>query len=293
MSWNEFMLFLVFAIVFSTVNHLMFKAFARRRIDLLSAIVINYVVCVVIGYRSSMASISMPAMLGQNWYPFSVLQGGLLVACLFLIGWTTAKQGVSIASLATRLSVAIPTVIAFFLYDDAVTTLKIIGILAALFALYLSGVEDGETAAELRAINLLPFILFVSFGVHSTLLKFVQARFLDNTSYHAYVMASFFAALLISGLVLAWRIFKQRYTIRRQDMAAGLILGCTNYGAVYFLIRALGVPGWQSSQLFPTISIAVVGLSSLGAWVVFNERLQGRTLGALIIGVAAIALVNL
>jgi drug/metabolite transporter (DMT)-like permease len=287
------MWFLVFAIVFSTFNHLMFKAFARCRIDLLSAIVINYVVCVVIGYSSSIASISLLSVFGQNWYPFSVVQGGLLVACLFLIGWTTARQGVSIASLAARLSVAIPTVIAFFLYGDAVTTLKIAGILAALVALYLSGVEDGKTAAELRAINLLPFILFVGFGVHSALLKFVQARFLDNTSYHAYVMASFFMAFLISGLVLAWRIFKRRYTISRQDMAAGLLLGCTNYGAVYFLIRALGVPGWQSSQLFPTISIAVVGLSSLGAWVVFNERLQRRMVAALTIGIAAIVLVNL
>ena len=287
------MLFLIFAIGFSTFNHLMFKAFARWRIDLLSAIVINYVVCVAIGYGSSMASISISSIFGQNWYPFSVVQGGLLVACLFLIGWTTARQGVSIASLATRLSVAIPTAIAFFLYDDAVTTLKIIGILAALIALYLSGVEDSETTVELRAINLLPFILFVGFGVHSALIKFVQARLLDSTSYHAYVMASFLAALLISGLVLARRILKRQYRVRWQDLTAGLVLGCTNYGAVYCLLRALSVPGWQSSQLFPTISIAVVSLSSIGAWVVFNERLQRRMVGALIIGVASIVLVNL
>ena len=287
------MLFLVFAIVFSTFNHLMFKAFARRRIDLLSAIVINYVVCVAIGYSSSMASISIASMFGRNWYPFSVIQGGLLVACLFLIGWTTARQGVSIASLATRLSVAIPTVIAFFLYDDAVTTLKIIGILAALTALYLSGVEDAQKTALLPAISWLPFILFVGFGVHSALIKFVQARFLDSTAYHAYVMASFLAALLISGLVLTGRILKRQYAPKWQDLTAGLILGFTNYGAVYCLLRALSVPGWQSSQLFPTISIAVVGLSSLGAWVVFNERLQRRMVGALIIGAAAIVLVNL
>jgi drug/metabolite transporter (DMT)-like permease len=287
------MLFLSFAIVFSTINHLMFKAFDRWRIDLLSAIVINYVVCVAIGYSSSMASISIASMFGQNWYPYSVLQGGLLVICLFLIGWTTAKQGVSIASLATRLSVAIPTVIAFFLYDDAVTTLKIIGILATLIALYLSGAEDSEATAPLPAISWLPFILFVGFGVHSALIKFVQAKLLDSTSYHAYVMASFLAALVISGLVLARRIFKRQYTARWQDLTAGLVLGCTNYGAVYCLLRALSVPGWQSSQLFPTISIAVVSLSSIGAWVVFNERLQRRIVGALIIGVASIVLVNL
>ena len=287
------MIFLIFAIVFSTMNHLLFKAFARLRIDLLSAIVTNYAVCVVIGYSSSIESISIHSMFVQAWYPFSVLQGGIFVVCLFLMGRTTEKQGVAIASLATRLSVAIPTIIAFFLYDDIVTTFKIIGILAALMALYLSGLGYTGTTHPLHAINIFPFALFVAFGMHSTLIKFVQAQFLEITSYHAYVMAAFLSAFLISGLVVAWRIFKQQHTVRWQDLISGFVLGCTNYGSVYFLLRALSVPGWQSSQLFPTISIAVVSLSSLCAWAVFNEQLHRRMLVAFVIGVGSIVLVNL
>jgi drug/metabolite transporter (DMT)-like permease len=287
------MKFLIFAIVFSTLNHLLFKAFARWRIDLLSAIVTNYAVCIVIGYSSSIESFYIGSMFVQAWYPFSVLQGGLLVVCFYLIGLTTEKQGVAVASIATRLSVAVPTVMAFLLYDDAVTTLKIIGILAALLALYLSGAEYTGTTRQGQAVKMLPFTLFAAFGVHSTLIKFVQAQFLDNTFYHAYVMAAFLSAFLISGLGLAWKILKQHHTGRWKDLISGLVLGCTNYGSVYFLLRALGVPGWQSSQLFPTISIAVVSLSSLGAWAVFNERLHRRILGAIVIGIVSITLVNL
>jgi drug/metabolite transporter (DMT)-like permease len=287
------MTFLVLAIACSTTNHLLFKAFARYRIDLLGAIVVNYSVCLVIGAASSVTPVFRISLFTRNWYPVSIVQGIILVVCLFLIGRTAEKQGVAVTSLATRLSVAIPTAAAFFLYGDMVTTLKIMGIPAALLALYLSSGVPTGSAHSFKTVNILPITLFVFFGAHSTLLKFVQERFLDKTSYHTYTVAAFLSAFLISGAVLAWRLAKKRQTFRWKELVWGFVLGCTNYGSIYFLIRALSVPGRESSQLFPTISIAVVGLSSLGAWFIFDERPGGRLLGALAIGAAAIALVNL
>jgi drug/metabolite transporter (DMT)-like permease len=214
---------------------------------------------------------------------------------MFLLGLTTAKRGVAIASLATRLSVAIPAIAAFLLYGDLVTVFKIIGILASLLALYLS-CTNTNSAGAVKAVHspsILPLSLFVVFGMYATLIKFVQEKFLSGSSYHTYVLFSFLAAFLISGSVLAWRLFKKKQACRWRDLVSGFVLGCTNYGAVYFLIKALSVPGWQSSQLFPTVSIAVVTLSTLGAWAFFNERINRRILVALAIGVGSIVLVNL
>ncbi len=284
------MTFLILAIVCSTCNHLLFKAFSRFRIDLLTALVANYAVCVAIGHGSSLGSGSQDSIFAQDWFAWSVVQGGLLVGSFFLIGRTTEKQGVAVASLATRLAVAIPTVMAFLLYDDRLTAAKIAGILAGLGALYLS---CGESAKSGHSANLLPWALFAAFGGYSTLIKFVQARFLSSASYHAYVMSAFFSAFLISGSVLVWLLLRNRQSCGWRDLISGLVLGCTNYGAVYCLIRALSVGGWQSSELFPTISIAVVGLSSLSAWAFFDERLGMRMLGALAIGAGAIVLINL
>ncbi len=287
------MTFLALAIISSTFNHLLFKAFARFRVNLLSAIVVNYAVCMVIGYSASTEPVLRYPVFTQAWYPISIIQGIIFVACLFFMGKTTEKQGVAAAGLAARLSVAVPTVAAFLLYDDVVTAAKITGILAALLALYLSCAKPAESESSFRAIHILPVTLFVVFGAHSTLLKFVQERFLDHSSYHVYIMSAFLSAFLVSGAVLARQLFKKQQTFRWKDLFWGLALGCTNYGSIYFLIKALSVPGWQSSQLFPTISIAVVGLSSLGAWLIFNERLRWRMIGALAIGAGSIALINL
>ena len=287
------MTFLTLAIVAAAINHLLFKEFARSRTDLLTAIVANYAVCVVIGLGSSYKAIFQTSFFLQEWFPVSILHGGLFTTCFFLIGRTTEKQGVAVASLSTRLSVAIPAAAAFMLYGDTITLLKITGILIALVALYMSCTNSTGLKEPLKTGSLLPLLLFGAFGLHSTLIKFVQERFLGNTSYHVYVMFAFLSAFVISGSILTYRLIKKHQILRWKDLISGIALGFANYASVYFLIRVLGVPGWQSSQLFPTISIAIVGLSTLGAWIFFKEHLKRRMLAALVIGVVSIILINL
>jgi len=286
-------IFLTFAIIFSTINHLLFKAFARFNIDLLTAIVFNYFVCVIIGYGTSVEKLFQGSIFTQNWYIFSIIQGALFAVSFFLMGRTTKKYGVAVTSLATRLAVAIPVVAAFFLYNDIISVTKITGVLIALFALYLSCAGQENTPSVSKTKAFLPVFLFISFGMHSTFIKFVQENFLGSTSYSTYIMSSFLAALILSGSILLWRVIMKKCICQWRDVAAGIILGCANYGAIYFLIRALSVPGWESSQLFPTISISIVILSSLGARIFFREQISRKILLSLVIGIGAIVLVNM
>ena len=286
------MIFLLLAIICSTCNQLLFKAFARSGIDIFTSIVVNYAVCMVIGFSSSGSAVWPGAMFTREWHFYSLLQGGLFVVCLLLLGLTTARKSVAVASLATRLSVAIPTIAAFMLYDDLITVFKICGILSSLLALYLSSSDRTGNAKAVNSPCILPISLFIAYGLYASLLKFVQEKFLNGFSYHSYVLLSFLSAFLISAALLAWRLFKKRQAFHWLEMFAGFVLGCSNYGAVYFLIRALGMPGWQSSQIFPTVSIGVVSLSTLGALALFNEKLSRRLIWTLAIGIGSIVLVN-
>jgi drug/metabolite transporter (DMT)-like permease len=284
--------FLLLAIVCSTLNQLLFKVFERYRIDLLSAIVVNYAVCVAIGYGSSPMPLPLRATLGQNWYPYAILQGIILIVSFIAMGRTTEQHGVAVASLATRLSVIVPTVAAFLLYGDRVTVAKLAGIAVSLLALYLSSTDTPGPAHASRGLSTLPLFLCATFGACSMLLKYVQQKYLRSESYHAFVLSSFMWAFLIGATILAGRLVRKKQGWEWKNAVAGMALGCANYGAVYFLVRALSMPGWESSQLFPTVSIAVVSLSTLVAWAVFQERLPRRTLVALAIGLGSIALVN-
>ena len=287
------MTYLILAIVTSTLNHLIFKGIARFKIDLLTAIVVNYAVCTTIGFTSSRQTLLQESVFQQSWFPFSVLQGCFLVTCFFLIGLSTRKQGVAITTLATRLSLVIPVAMAFILFSDPITFPKVAGIFTAISALYLSVIDPSKSKELVKSVSHLPIILFIFFGLNTSMMKIVEAGYLTDASYHAYVMFAFVAAFVISATVLGWRIIQNKQMSRWQDLLAGLVLGSVNYGAVYFLIRALSVPGFQSSQVFPTISIAVVIFSALGARLFFVELINKRLITAILIGAGSIILVNL
>ena len=55
---------------------------------------------------------------------------------------TAQKNGVSVASVAGKMSVVVPVLFGVFLYNESVTFLKIIGILIALIAVYLASVKE-------------------------------------------------------------------------------------------------------------------------------------------------------
>lgn len=285
--------YLLFAIGCSTANHLIFKAIANLRIQLHTAIAVNYATCVAIGWAASSKEDIIASVFRQPWYFFSLAQGLLLFTCFILIGKTTRHHGVAAAGLASRLAVAIPTVAAFFLYKDTTGIAKSAGICMAFTALFLSCLPTDDTRLGLAPrFRLLPVWLFLCFGAHSTLLKLVQDRFLGGSSYHAYVMASFLAAFAAAAISSVYQLYQKQSKLKAMDVAAGIGLGCVNYGAVYFLIRVLGASGWQSSRIFPTISIAVVVFSTLCSYLLFNEKISRNMFGAMGLGIAAIVLIN-
>ncbi len=65
------------------------------------------------------------------------------------------------AALASRLSVAIPAMLAFFIYDDSLNVVKGFGLAAALLSLYLCTTPDGRSNADRSlSIKLLPLSVF-------------------------------------------------------------------------------------------------------------------------------------
>ena len=286
------MVYLLLAILCSAGLPLLFRAFDDWRVNLFWAIPVNYLACIVVGAIFAPASIDLSALLSQPWFFLAMLQGFILAVNFYLLAYTAQRAGVSVAVLASRLSVAIPAILAFLLYGDSFNAVKTVGLAAALSSLYLctaTGQDFGVTRAWLR--RLLPILVFFMFGCHFTLLKFTQARYLDNSSYHVYVTTSFFFAFLTSVAIGLARI-RTGVGFQSGDLIAGGVLGLINYGAIYFLVKVLSLEGWQSSQLFPIYSVGVVSVSSLLAMILFKERLSRLKTFGLVVGLMAVALLN-
>jgi len=286
------MISLLLAILCSAGLPLLFRAFDDWRVNLFWAISVNYFACIVVGAIFAPAPPDVSALLSQPWFFLAMLQGFILAVNFYLLACTAQRAGVSVAVLSSRLSVAIPAILAFLLYGDSFNAVKTVGLAAALSSLYLctaTGQDFGVTRAWLRRV--LPVLVFFMFGCHFTLLKFTQARYLDSSSYHVYVTTSFFFAFVTSVAIGLARI-RTRVGVRSGDLIAGGVLGLINYGAIYFLVKVLSLEGWQSSQLFPIYSVGVVSVSSLLAMILFKERLSRLKTFGLVVGLMAVALLN-
>jgi len=286
------MILLLLAIVCSAALPLLFRAFDDWRVNLFWAIPANYFACIVVGGMFGPPQ-HAAELLSRPWLAFAILQGFVLAVNFYLLAYTAQRAGVSVAVLASRLSVAIPAILAFVLYGDSFSAMKIVGLATALSSLYLctaTGHDFGVTQMWLRRV--LPVLVFVMFGCHFTLLKFVQAHYLDSSSDHSYVTMSFLFAFVTSVTVGLIKIPASKTGIRPRDLIAGGALGLINYGAIYFLVKVLSFEGWQSSQLFPVYSVGVVTVSSLLAMILFNEHLSRLKTFGLIIGFVAIVLLN-
>lgn len=286
------MLYLLLAIFGSGVIPVIFRAFDKLGVNLFWAIPANYVTCVLIGNVWAGRSPDIARLAAESWIAWAALQGLLLAVNFYLLAYTAQRAGVAIAALASRLSVAIPSLLAFTLYGDSLTLAKVAGLCAALFALYLCTAPEKDFLSRRRVLHLSPALVFVTFGVYFSILKYLQVYYLDPSSYHAYVMTGFVFAFASSiAIGIGRRVFASA-DFRMKHVAAGIFLGAVNYVAVYALLEVLGLQGWESSQLFPIYSVGVVAVSAVLALLIFRERLSGRKAAGLAVGCIAVALLN-
>ena len=285
--------YLLLAILGSGVIPVIFRAFDKLGVNLFWAIPANYVTCVLIGNFWAGDSGGLSNLASQRWIGFAAVQGILLAVNFYLLAYTAQRAGVAVAALASRLSVAIPSLLAFALYGDSLSVVKIAGLCAALLALYLCTAPDkNSSASTVQLFRLMPLLVFITFGCYFSILKYLQAYYLDASSYHAYVMSGFvfaFASSIVIGF--SRRVFSAR-DFGVKHIFAGIFLGAINYVAVYALLEVLALRGWESSQLFPIYSVGVVAVSAILAMLIFRERLsKQRTIG-LAVGLVAVALLN-
>jgi drug/metabolite transporter (DMT)-like permease len=287
------MIFLLLAILGSALIPVLFRAFADWRVNVFWAIPINYLTCVFVGSIWGGHPFEMANLPSRPWLWLAILQGVILAVNFFLLAYTAQRAGVSVAALASRLSVAIPSFLAFLFYGDSLSVVKLVGLAATLLSLYLCTVSaEGKASTRPFAARFLPILVFMSFGSYFVVIKYAQAQYLNETSFHAYVMSAFLFAFLTSLAICVARGLLVLTQFSWLHARAGLLLGIVNYVAVYTLVKALALEGWQSSQLLPIYSVGVIAVSSLLAVLFFRETLSRQKTAGLAVGAVAVILLN-
>ena len=287
------MLFLIGSIILTSYLTLSFKVTERLHINTFQAIVFNYLTCVITGSLFNRHFPINAEAVQQPWFPWALLMGAVFIIIFNILGFTTQQLGVSVASVANKLSLVIPFIFSVLLYKDPVTPLKLLGILLALIAVYLTVKRDNKQTGKKTSKWLfsLPILLFAGSGLLDTMIKYTEQRFLNSSNYNDFLITAFASAAAIGLITLSILVITGRQKFEYKAVLAGAAIGFPNYFSIWCLVIVLKQYKGNSSAIIPINNMGIVLFSALAAWLLFKERLLLTNWLGIVLAICAIALI--
>lgn len=286
------MIYLILSVLSSTIIFVVFKLFDRFRINTLHAIVANYVTACLCGLIAFEENVGFTDTISKDWFPFTVGLGVLFIVIFNLMAITTQRSGLSVVSVATKMSLVIPIIFGLLYYKESLGVLKFVGIVMALFAVYLASVKS-KTGVRVDRRNLIyPLLVFLGSGIIDSSLKYLEDTHVAKNEV-ALFSSMIFAAAAVSGfLLLAWQVVRGKFKFEFKSIIGGIFLGIPNYFSVYFLVQALRSDILESSGIFTVNNVAVVMTSTLVGILLFKEKLLPKNWIGVLLAILSILLVT-
>jgi len=292
------MIYLILSILSSTAIFVVFKLFERFRIPVLQAIVVNYIVAFVTGFLVYWLSRetpmkSVPEMIDAGWFYYTLLLGTLFILIFKLMAITTQRIGLSVVSVATKMSVVIPILFGLFYYKEDIGFFKVSGIIAALLSVYLVSLKNNSGIKLRRGYLIIPMLVFIGSGIIDTSIKVLEETYVAEDDVSLFSSIIFLAAALVGLIILSVQYLIKKYTFETKSLFGGLALGIPNFLTIYFLVMALRSDLFDSSGIFTINNVSIVTLSTVVGILFFRERLKIKNWIGIFLAIISILLMSL
>ena len=258
------MIALSLTIILTTVLFLVFKEFSKRDINTHQAITFNYLTAALIALFIGDVNYNVTNLVNTDWFHSAIALGSFFIVMFNIMAITTQRLGISISSMASKMSLIIPVIGAIIFQNASIGIYKIAGIMIAIVAVYLTIKKSGSTAKPTLAI-----ILFFGAGILDMWLDFIRNNYLSsNIDFNLFIVTVFFTAFGMGLLKVIW----EGKRILRKNIVAGIVLGVPNYFSIYFVLLALENLG--GIYVFPILNIGVVLLSAIISWLFYQEQMS-------------------
>ena len=290
------MLSIILGILFSATLVLCFKYFEIWRIHTVQAIGVNYLVASALGFAFAKSENFGQISGDAEWMWFALGMGVLFIVTFIAVSKTAQNIAVSVAMVASKMSLVIPLSFAVFFLNESMTNLKIIGILLSLGGVVLAVIRPKDEVQTKHHTGFLmklflPALVFIGSGSVDASFKFVETRYMNTVDTYL-VMAFCYGGAGVCGLLLnGYQWLSHRKIPDKRTIIGGIVLGVLNFYSFYFVLLALHIPKLDSTIVFPVVNVGILVVSTLSAVILFKEKLSPINILGVILSVIAIGLV--
>lgn len=282
------MIWLVLNIFVSAFLYVIFRFFPKYKIDNLVAVIINYITASILGLF--LIDTNLSDIYTRPWFPTAFSMGIVFIFIFLLMAASSQRNGISVTSVANKMSLVIPVIAGIFLYSEEINFLIGTGIIIALISVVISSLKEKQISIPAEGYFMLAAI-FAGSGAIDTMMKYMQHNYVSENESAAFAMVIFLSAAFF-GVI--WMFIAQRDRFRnvnQKSIIGGIALGIPNFCSIYFLMMALEKSGLQSSVLYPVNNMGIVVLSALFGIIIFREKLSFINVLGILLAVGAIALI--
>ena len=276
------MISLILTILLTVVLFICFKEFSQRNINTHQAITFNYLTASLLAFIFYEKSISFIEIINSSWIFPTIALGVFFIIMFNVMAKTTQRLGISIASMASKISLIIPVIGAILLQENNISYTNGLGILIAIIAIYLAFKKKHNSNQSIY----IAIILFFGTGILDMCLDYIQHNLLENNNQSSQFIIVVFFIAFIAGLI---KIILSKEKIKSRNIIAGIFLGIPNYLSIYYVLISLEKLG--GVIVFPILNISVVLLSTILSFFVYKEYLNKLNWTGIILACISIILI--
>ena len=288
------MINLIITITTFSAMVMLFKYFDKIGVNNLTAITFNYFtagILALFSYRVENSIIELKSNINLNLLICSLIVGVLFVITFNLYAFTAQKIGITLSTIANKMSMIIPILIGLILFKEEVTLIKVIGIFLAIGAIIFSSKED-KKSKKLSQVNMLILsLLFIGQGLADGILNWAQKNILNSDNMNLFFTLTFLSAGLAGGLYIFYKIKTSNFKMNKKSILWGITLGIPNYLTLLYFIKSLKNDLFSSYQVFPIVNIGVIVLCTILSVILFKEKVSFYKWIGVGFGILAISLI--
>ncbi|WP_443947249.1 EamA family transporter [Pedobacter sp. AW1-32] len=281
------MIFILLSILCSVTVAILLKLAKRYRINIIQAVTVNYLIAAALCaffFKPDISQINATAP-----WPIFIALAVLLPSVFLFLAASVKNLGIVKTDIAQRLSLFIPILAAYFIFDESFNELKIVGIVLGFAAIVLTLLRKTDRTSSGRWIY--PVTVFIGFGVIDVLFK--QIALYKALPYTTSLFTVFVLSLLSSSIIVAVMALTGKTKLQLVNFACGVILGVFNFGNILFYMKAHKALAQNPSTVFAAMNFGVIIVGTLIGVIAFKEKLSKWNYLGIILALLAVTFITL